>query len=946
MLKYAYITIILVILFFTALGQRDRDGIEISRLTKIGNQLGTKNKQYLLVQLLHQNSSNEKELIKLSSRQISESLYIIDKDSYKKIRLNAEDHRIYNDINNEWKLSKTSESINSNFSIYEKDFLFTIKTLPGFSAKNIIKYKGISSSSIHEFAQQNIISIKTNWNFISKYLLDLPEIISIDVTLKPPKEELAIKGFDLSANKINRVHNNYPGITGKGQHVSIKENYYDTADIDLKGRIDISPLASNIITNHANFMATIIAGGGNSVYYSRGAAWGANISSSSFDLILPDPDTYYKSNSITVQNHSYGTDIENQYGVNAIAFDNSAQQNQDLLHVFSSGNSGTSSSSSGYYSGISGFANVTGNFKMAKNNLVIGASDSFGNVVSLSSRGPAYDGRIKPELVAFQMNGTSEAAALVSGSVLLLQQFYKKRNNINLSSALAKGLLINSADDVNTPGPDFATGYGNMNLSKAMDEIENNWIWSDTITPGNTKHFTIAVPSNVWKLKVSLTWNDTTAKTFAPKALVNDLDLLVTYGNISWKPWVLNSFANADSLLKPAERKRDSLNNVEQVTIDYPPGGNYDISVTGFDLKTANQAYFITYSYDTLNSFKWVRPGSMDFLNAGKLNLIRWESTFTNTGILEYRYSGSNTWATISGNIDLTTNNLQITVPDTTSQIIYRMTIGSKSYLSDTFQIAKLLSPKIGYVCKDSLLMYWEKLPGIGTYQIYQFGGKYMEAFKTVSDTSAIINKKSLNNNFLAVGPVMKNGNGGIKSYAFDYTTQGAACYINSFLAERSNNSAHLSLLLGTGYQVEKITFETLMPLGFVAINTQPYTHNLEFQYIYTTLLNGFNLFRAKIILSNGQIIYSDIVSVAYVQDDGFKLLPVPVKRSQPLQLISASPSREVFQILDATGRLLYEKLIILTVESISTSRLTKGNYYYRIIKDGKETGRGRFMIL
>ena len=131
--------------------------------------------------------------------------------------------------------------------------------------------------------------------------------------------------------------------------------------------------------------------------------------------------------------------MENDYGLNAIAFDKSANNNEGLLHVFSSGNSGSATSNSGVYSGITGFANLTGNFKMAKNILTVGAVDSFGNVAPLSSRGPAYDGRIKPELVAFQKNGTSEAAALVSGTALLLQQYYKNQNADSvLPSALVK----------------------------------------------------------------------------------------------------------------------------------------------------------------------------------------------------------------------------------------------------------------------------------------------------------------------------------------------------------------------------------------------------------------------------------------------------------------------------------------------------------------------------
>ncbi len=281
----------------------------------------------------------------------------------------------------------------------------------------------------------------------------------------------------------------YPLINGAGKSVSVKEQFYDTTDIDLKGRLLVSPFASATITNHANFIATLIAGGGNSVYYAKGAAWGANISSSSFENVLPDPNSYYAVNNITVQNHSYGSAIDNNYGLNAVAFDKSAHDNPGLLHVFSAGNSGSSTSTLGMYSGIEGFANLTGNYKMAKNIILVGAVDSFEKVAPLSSRGPAYDGRLKPEVVAFEKNGTSESAAIVSGAVLLLQQYYKQINESILPSALAKAILINTADDINTLGPDYSTGFGNMNAAKAMNVIRDNTIFTGSVTKGNAQQF-------------------------------------------------------------------------------------------------------------------------------------------------------------------------------------------------------------------------------------------------------------------------------------------------------------------------------------------------------------------------------------------------------------------------------------------------------------------------
>ncbi|MBA2250253.1 MAG: S8 family serine peptidase, partial [Chitinophagaceae bacterium] len=756
----------------------------------------------------------------IAIRKIEDRIYIVDSGEFSKSSFANKNYDKHFLKNNNWKLSPVAMELKNNSAKKVNNYRFTIAVRDTKFISNITDIDPGIQKQILIFPSQQLLSVFSSYKKIEKLFLDRDEVISIDVNLKSPKEELAFQGFDLSANKINTVHGNYPAMNGAGQHVSIKENFYDTTDVDLHGRLENSPLASKIITNHANFIATIIAGAGNSIYYAKGAAWGASISSSSFELVLPDADSYYKHYNITVQNHSYGTDIDNTYGINAVAFDKSANNDPDLLHVFSSGNSGTSASAAGVYSGITGFANLTGNFKMAKNVMLVGAVDSFGNAEPLSSKGPAYDGRIKPEIVAFQKNGTSESAALVSGTALLLQQYYKSRNNISLPSALAKAIIINTADDINTPGPDYATGFGNLNAIKAMDLITGNTILSGVAVQGRTQIFPLSIPPNIARLKVTLTWNDTAASAFAPAALINDLDLSVVNisTGFSWKPWVLSSYPNKDSLNALPVRKRDSLNNEEQVTIDNPLQGNYQVRVNGFSLAAGPQKYFAVYTMDTANIFRWYRPVKGDFLEGGKSGLLRWENTYSQNGNIEFSYASTNSWNPVASNVDLNKRFFEWITPDTIAPVIFRMKIGSTFIYSDTFLITKLLSPKAGYVCDDKILVYWEKLPDISKYLVYILGDKYMEPYQQVSDTSIVINRNVLLNNYIAVSPILNSGIIAPKSYAFDYTLQGAGCYINAFLADGNNNTANLTLSLGTTLGVDSISFEKLSGGGFVTI--------------------------------------------------------------------------------------------------------------------------------
>ena len=200
-----------------------------------------------------------------------------------------------------------------------------------------------------------------------------------------PKEELTTGAVDYTLNAITHIRAIYPALNGDSVIISIKEQKFDFSDIDFKGRFISSPLAATTTSSHASIMATIAAGGGNTSLFAKGVAWGSFLNSSDFSILLPDPDQVYKNAGITIQNHSYGTAIENFYGSDAVAYDMSVWNNKQLVHVFSAGNSGTSASTSGPYIGIPGLANLSGSFKMAKNIITVGHLDSFYSVLPLGN---------------------------------------------------------------------------------------------------------------------------------------------------------------------------------------------------------------------------------------------------------------------------------------------------------------------------------------------------------------------------------------------------------------------------------------------------------------------------------------------------------------------------------------------------------------------------------
>jgi hypothetical protein len=814
------------------------------------------------------------------------------------------------------------------------------KTFKGF----LVKQPGIITR--YEYPAAGIFVIRTSMRIIKEQILQRPEVIFIDKQ-RLPKEEIAVSNLDLSVNKINVVHRWFPQYDGQSLTVSVKENLLDTLDIDFKGRYIPTPLASTVLSGHATIMATIIAGAGNSYYEGRGAAKAAAITSFTFSNLLPESDAVYQQYNISVQNHSYGTAIENYYGADAAAYDASVIARPSLLHVFSAGNSGTSASSNGSYAGINGFANITGSFKMAKNIITVGHVDSFGTVLAPSSKGPVYDGRVGPGLVAFSEDGSSGAAAIVSGIALLLQQAYRDLNGSLPSSALIRAVLYNSADDVAAKGIDFTSGYGMANAYRALQTIINGQYFSGTISTGGSNNYPLTIPPNIKQAKITLVWNDPPATANAAKALKNDLDLelnLPATGQ-SWQPWVLSHFPHIDSLTKLPLRKRDSLNTAEQITIDDPAPGNYVINIKGYNVTaSAPQSYFIAYQFDTLQRFNWFYPTGNDNLFPGRSNTLRWQNSFTGTGQLEYTLDGIS-WQLIANAVDLSRGYYKWIPPVNYKTAMLRMNIAAQSFVSDTFTISDRISINIGFNCPDSFALWWNRIPSVNNYQLYRLGAKYMEPFLQTSDTLVVLSKQTNPSLHYAVAPVINNKIG-LRSFAYNYTTQGVGCYIKSFFGILNNTRAELFLELGSFYNIRKISWEKLTPSGYITLSEVSPVQTLQFSYTDNSLKKGVNTYRVRIELVNGQVIYSQPETVFYFEGSIYLLYPNPVQRGQSLNLVDSDPDIKQIQLFNSTGVKLFEIKSNAQTIVVPTGRLSSGMYFVRIIKDNKPTVVLKIIVL
>ena len=458
----------------------------------------------------------------------------------------------------------------------------------------------------------------------------------------------------------------------------------------------------------------------------------------------------------------------------------------ELLHFFSAGNSSNSGCSPMY--GAFNYGNITGGRKAAKNVFAIANLLYDDNRVASSSRGPAEDGRTKPDLSGFGQgslttgpnnslmtgSGTSAAAPSVAGVAALLVEAFRDLNNQQDPTAdIIKALMLNTAEDLGRVGPDFDFGWGRVHAVRALECLQQNQYVRNTIYQGGTKDITINVPANTEQADIMLYWTDAKGSPVAAKALVNDLELEVLGPNgQTHLPWKLSTVAHPDSLTKPAYKGRDHINNMEQVTIHTPTAGTYTIRVSSYVLPSLAQDYVVTYSF-TKDEIEVTFPHDEAALVPGENAVIRWDAV-GNSGnfIIEYAV-GNGSWNTVSSAVPGNRRHLDWIVPDIASaNVRVRVRRGNHSDTSDgTFTVVGVPQVSAQTVVANSVKLSWPAVPGATEYEVFKLGDQYMEPVQTTTAADITLSAQPGQKHWYAVRAGITGQGYGKRSLAVPHTS-------------------------------------------------------------------------------------------------------------------------------------------------------------------------------
>ncbi|HUF02953.1 MAG TPA: S8 family serine peptidase, partial [Aridibacter sp.] len=531
----------------------------------------------------------------------------------------------------EHKLSELGKERADSFGAVQAEFHIAVFKRSDLSVvhRQISSVPGIEILEVQEppFGFFDLFAVRVSGEVVEG-ISKISDVFRIDPYEKPVAEDERAAQI-VAGNYTNTTTIDAPGydplaqfgVDGTGVTVSISDDgvsipgnggFYITAANTVDGPLRGATAGSE--GGHGHINASIVAGAApfatldpTNYNYGSGIAPGAHIINIPF-LKAGNTTTNAQSVDDTVStagpNGVKGSIINNSWGSgtnsnsydsfaalwDGFVFDASFAGTRDPINViFSAGNSG-----------VSGLTRP----KMAKNVIAVGNSenlrtelggssaDNIDDMRSSSSRGPAADGRVKPDITApgtyisgaragslsgvwgaidadhVYSGGTSHAAPQVAGVAALFTQFWKNNNGGQLPSpSLVKAAILNSGQEMNgfgsnTPLPNGDEGWGRVNMKLIFDSgtstIYRNEA-NELSEPGMTSNVDGVVANASKPLRIALVWTDPPGT--SDPALVNDLDLTVTVGGDVYKGNVFSAGVSETG------GTGDNRNNVEIVRL-------------------------------------------------------------------------------------------------------------------------------------------------------------------------------------------------------------------------------------------------------------------------------------------------------------------------------------------------------------------------------------------
>lgn len=693
-------------------------------------------------------------------------------------------------VENEWKLARSlRERPFGDWAVHSDEVDINLQLYPHVSiarGAELCRQRGLTV--LKEGTQNGFLQLRVpqaNLDVIAA----LPFVRHLEQVPPPPQKE------DINGRSIHRANvldadsplgRRY---NGEGVSILVRDDGQLGPHIDLQGRL-INDYAKGLpeAGTHGDGVGGIMGGAGNLDPTKRGMATASTLYVLDYEAEFQDETLpLHLEKNVTITNSSYSNGCNAGYTIITQTIDQQLFDHPTLMHVFSAGNA--NGSDCGYGAGNQ-WGNVTGGHKMGKNAIATANLNADMTLNTTSSRGPAHDGRLKPDISAHgagqnsldpnntyqEFGGTSAAAPGIAGCLTQLTHAYRTLNSKEAPATLLKASILNTANDLGNVGPDFKFGWGHINAWRALRTLELNRWRTDSVDNGAEKTHTLQIPNLTRLARVMVVWADPPAAEEASRALINDLDITLTASDGTiYRPWKLDPTPDATILDTPAGLGRDSLNNVEQVAIENPVAGTYTVRIKGTEVPLGPQQYYLVWDFQN-DEIKITYPNGGEGFVPGEKERIHWDA-YGNTGSFTIRYS-TDGGATFN-NVTTATGEKRTydwTVPNTVSGQVRFLLLRNPRRDTSDFNSSISAVPKnlrIEKVCPDSMFLSWDKVNDTLSYDAYLLGEKFMEIGGTTAPGVTVAGfplSNPLLNNWVSVRTSHPNGLTGRRALAIQST--------------------------------------------------------------------------------------------------------------------------------------------------------------------------------
>ena len=588
--------------------------------------------------------------------------------------------------------------------------------------------QNFNSSRLFEIAEKQTGIVNNNQKVIEQYLLENgldKRIIDLGdgkmAVLKGVSGGVPqyVSTYNLQARKTTGVEHiqSTEGMNLNLKGTGITIGVWDGGKVlnnhfEFGGRLDNKDDVE--ISNHATHVSGTIIGAGINES-AKGMVPEANVIS--YYAFVDDlgPMAMEAANGLILSNHSYGLilgwsydsssqswgwfggsgDVDERFGY----YSNSSQTIDEIAYnapyytiVWAAGNDRNdegdgSKSPDGPY-------NIIGPSAASKNVITVGAISGFDEYVddnsilmsSFSSWGPTDDGRIKPDIVAdgvdllstsssgvesyTVLSGTSMAAPNVTGTLAVLQQYYRENADTFLTSASLKSLIIHSAREAGiSQGPDMVYGWGVLNATDALQIMQNRndidtLLIDSMLVDQGTFEFDI-FSDGITPITSTIAWTDYPG---VPGVmgddhllLQNDLDIkLIDDEGNEVLPWMMEP---GNPLI--AQRGNNFRDNIEKIEFAGAQPRRYKLVVSHKGiLVNSKQAFGLTITGGAINTnaqseYYWI-SSSGEFLNSSNWSLNSGGSSAANLELSQSTVVFDNNSMLVDGGTITLTDNITV----------------------------------------------------------------------------------------------------------------------------------------------------------------------------------------------------------------------------------------------------------------------------------------------